>query len=220
MQGTGSVLLRRCRGVLALCASAALVVGAAGAAHAGDAAADIDVAITGAPTTLDLNAADSLVTYTVTIRNLDPTTGLTGGDDAKTVKLDFLIVDKPNQALPLVAPYNLTPTQGAAIRTITPSAGTCAFDRVATSPTSPSPPFNTVAREYGERVHCDLGDIAAGASVTVTFDVETNLNTFVVPQPVGAMVAVALVSSANEASVLDSVNNVALAPMVIQRLPV
>lgn len=212
--------LRRRLGALTLCAAAAALIAAPTAAYAGDALADIDVAVTGAPTTLDLTTSDSVVNYTVTVRNLDPTGGLTGGDNATGVTLDFLVVDKPNQALPLVSPLNLTPTQGAAIRTITTSAGTCALARIAFSPTSPSPPFNTTAREYGERVHCDLGDIAAGGSVTVTLEVEVNLNTFVVPQPVGAIAAVALVSSANEPSLLDIVNNLAVAPTVLTRVGV
>lgn len=210
MKMPGNLLQAGRRSAVAI-AAAAIVLGGAGAAQAGDSLADIDVAISGAPATLNLND-NTLVTYVVTVRNLDPV----GGDAATGTKLSFLVADKPYQSAPLtlggqpMPALNYTPSQGASIRTATPSDGasTCTI-KLVTTPADPSPPLSS--RSYGEVVQCALSNIAAADQITVTIEVEANLNTFVVLQPLGTMVAVAAVTSGNEPSLLNSLNNVAYA---------
>ncbi|HUP68518.1 MAG TPA: hypothetical protein VM142_01760 [Acidimicrobiales bacterium] len=165
--------------VLAVGGAAILFAAPMAAWASPDSKADLAVAITDSRDPVGLSDNLGPVVYTVTVTNTD-------ADDAATgVVLTDVVVDKTGYKL---MPTGLTPTQGAFIESATPSQGTCAIDTVTQAPAWPN----------GQRATCNLGTLAAGASATVAIEVTASLNSFVVPQPAGAMVDTATVDATTD----------------------
>jgi len=172
---------------------------------ASDGQADLSVAASDSRDPVDMSdpTYGGVFTYSVVVTNSD------ADDAASGVVLTDTVVDKPGAALPLGSPLNITPTQGADISNFSTTQGTC----------SEAPVYTTISplqtRQYGERISCDLGSLAPGASATVTIEVTTNLNNFVVPQPAGVIANLAQLTSTTADP--DTKNNTDVQPTVITR---
>ncbi|MGH2771549.1 MAG: hypothetical protein ACRDIU_00170 [Actinomycetota bacterium] len=151
------------------------------ASFASDGQADLSVSVADSRDPVDMSdpTDGNNFTYAVVVTNND------ADDTATGVTLTDTVGDKPGEALPW--PANITPSQGADIYNFTTTQGTCAED--------PPVKLPDVNRTYGQRLVCDLGSLAPGASATVTIYVGANLNTFVVLQPEGIIVNIAQVSA-------------------------